>query len=81
MSVENELSEPHLRALGERKDAERTKSKAEKQVPGEGWQQLPGMLLVKETQQVLCSRAIQSADIAFSALFLDLKESLILTQF
>lgn len=36
MSVENELSEPHLRALGQRKDAERTKSKAEKQVPGEG---------------------------------------------
>lgn len=36
MSLENELSEPHLRALGGRKDAERTKSKAEKQVPGEG---------------------------------------------
>ena len=36
MSVENELSEPHLTALGGRKDAERTKSKAEKQLPGEG---------------------------------------------
>lgn len=34
-SVENELSEPHLRALGGRKDAERTMSKAEKQLPGE----------------------------------------------